>query len=138
MRHPDIKQFDFTENEVEAFTEGDCWELARNISLLFGYPVVTSTSKSDGLAWYHAANRLPDGTIVDIEGIWSEYQWIANWGIRSDNDFQRGILVAKEWTYKEFLNEIKEEEFELQYYQSKSADEYARNVIALAFIDVAA
>lgn len=101
---PDIVSFAFPENIVDAFTKGDCWEFARTIAKYYSYPVITAAVKADEEYWNHAANLLPDGTVIDIEGIWSPEVWIDSWHTRTHTG--QLVLTIKQHTYREWLDVI--------------------------------
>lgn len=71
--------------DVERFTEGDCWVLAGKIHKLVGWPIKVAELG-------HVVNELPDGRIVDVEGIHERKTFIKEWGnIEPD---------AKEWNHE--------------------------------------
>jgi hypothetical protein len=70
--------FSFGDDAVEAFTTADCGYLAIAINAASGLPMVT-ISDDEPDSWYHAGVRLPDGRILDIEGIWDPQDWMAHW-----------------------------------------------------------
>jgi hypothetical protein len=70
-------QFQFPPKTREAFTDGDCWVLAWEGANLYALPIVTVSGNES--FWIHAANLLPDGRILDIEGIWEQQEWLDRW-----------------------------------------------------------
>lgn len=117
--------------EVEqAYTQGDCWYLAETIHDLAGYPLVTAQWDEEPMAvyyaatgkwwrspggsyWAHAANRLPDGRILDIQGIWKEEDWLSHW---HNLHHQRRTLFVKEWSGEEWLAEAHDNQLEIRYW----------------------
>lgn len=73
-----MKHFAFPQNVVEAFTRGDCVELAIALHNATGYTVVTVSGPEDW-EFVHAAVRTLDGQILDIEGLWDEDSWTERW-----------------------------------------------------------
>ena len=100
----DIIASPFTPDEKFYFTNGDCWELARSIAELYGYPVVSAASQTDDRYWWHAANILPNGNIIDIDGIWSQQRWIDVWNDRIHQGAR--IIEVKQYTYQEWVDVI--------------------------------
>lgn len=119
--------FNFSDEVNEAFTCGDCWHLARTMHLLAGYPVVTFNHFVYGPdLWAHAANLLPDGRIVDIEGIWSEKDWRKKWSGIMGADVE--TTYARQWNLEQWNEEC---DFDMEYPQiSKDAQGYAQEIIA--------
>lgn len=84
---------------------GDCWHLAETIAVRSEYPVVTFQRIEGNVSlWSHAGNRLPDGRIVDIEGIFEEEEWLLNWALTTETD--PSAAYAKDWTLEEWRKEI--------------------------------
>lgn len=126
MGNPDIA-FSYNAGEVKAFTDGDCWELARQIHLASGYTIVTVGAHEDASDWYHAGNRLPDGRIVDIEGIWQEPEWIAYW---TESMFLSEFLVCNEWELEPFLADLVVSGIPTPWFkESERSDVYAHEII---------
>jgi hypothetical protein len=105
-RNDTLRVFSFSPEEVYEFTNGDCYLLAIEIHKLVGWEMVaigydqgvpdangkwTRTMPEDFTSgrmahcapedfnWFHMANRLPNGSIVDIEGIHHEAAAVAKW-----------------------------------------------------------
>lgn len=100
----DVVASPFNPDEKFYFTNGDCWELARSIAELYGYPVITATSLEDDRYWWHAANLLPNGTILDIDGIWSAERWIHAWNDRIHAGEPK--IKIKQYFYSEWVDVI--------------------------------
>lgn len=75
MSFPEIK-FSFPEETVFELTHGDCWVLAASLSHVAKLPY--ATIYGDGVI-EHVGVELPDGRIVDIEGIWDPVSWESRW-----------------------------------------------------------
>lgn len=128
--------FQLPDNVQEAFTFGDCWHLAQTINRLSGYPVVTvQWEEPHRSLWCHAANRLPDGRIVDIEGIWEEEEWLWKWQVHNELHVELDVLVmfAQEWTPESWAQEVAECDFDFYYPEiSENVEQYAKQVLALS------
>lgn len=70
-----------TPRTVEIFTEGDCWLLALSLRRLAGIPLVffMSDGCEDLEAWHHVAVLLPNGNVLDIEGVSTPNKWVDRW-----------------------------------------------------------
>lgn len=98
-------EFSFPANAVYAFTKGDCWVLAQELEAAYGYPIIMATY-GDGY-WCHAANMLPDGRIVDIEGIRSEDDWVKRWTTPISFNLAGGeSIVPSRWSAMDLRQEI--------------------------------
>jgi hypothetical protein len=71
-----VKAFSFPEETVFDLTHGDCWFLAASLSKATNLPY--ATIYGDGEI-QHVGIELPDGRIVDIEGIWEPHDWETRW-----------------------------------------------------------
>lgn len=77
--------FDLDQYLVEAYTSGDCWMLAHQIHDITGWDVVALGEPDDTqnnpakLDWYHMANLLPDGRVLDINGIHNQHDVMREW-----------------------------------------------------------
>lgn len=59
--------------DVDRFTRGDCHVLARYLARRLGLPV--SSFNGD----MHVFVRLPNGLILDVEGLWTERAFRKHW-----------------------------------------------------------
>lgn len=126
----DVIPSPFTPDEKFVFTNGDCWELARAISEEYGYPVVSAASKENDRYWWHAANLLPDGTILDIDGVWTQGKWLHIWNARKHDGKQ--VLKVKQYTHQEWVDVIYWGLLKLQYPEmSVQSHHYAARVVSL-------
>jgi hypothetical protein len=101
-------KFSFPEPVVEAFTVGDCWSLACEVEYLSGYAVTVllhSGNDYDEVNWFHAGNRLLDGRILDIEGVWEEVAWRQRWTARADG----GDPAIAHWEREWLLEQVAED-----------------------------
>lgn len=71
-----VKAFNFPEDAVFELTHGDCWLLAASLKNATGFPY--ATIYGDGEI-HHVGVELPDGKIVDIEGVWESDVWERRW-----------------------------------------------------------
>lgn len=142
-------RFNFPIEAQRAFTHGDCWHLAETIHSMTGYPIVTAQweetlntyftrtdkwEKVQNTYWSHVANRLPDGRIADIEGIWTEEEWLQHWDGKSDAfliDNDEHIMFVKEWKKAEWLEEALYRDLGICYPEiSADVTTYATAIIA--------
>lgn len=81
--------------------------------------------------WSHAGNRLPDGRVVDIEGIFEEEEWLLNWALTTETDPL--TATSRDWVLEDWNKEIAIcEEDELTYPEiSANVVKYADEIIAL-------
>lgn len=124
-------QSSFSETIVTTFTDGDCWVLAEQIREDMSFPIVTVSGKSD--AWFHAGNQLPDGTILDIEGVWLREDWLARW-VESFLNLPavHPHMFVKTWADGEFTKLVKETDLEPYYPQAQRVHRWSGEVLALA------
>lgn len=92
--------FDFPELVISDFTHGDCWQLAAALYQVTFYPYVYIR---DEYEIQHVGVELPDGNIVDIEGIWDPADWETKW--YDELDSLEDVGIAYEAT-KEEVEEI--------------------------------
>jgi hypothetical protein len=87
-RHQPIHSFSFSDEEVVAFTESDCFLLAEHIQAATGWERVAIGTEwgEDGKLdlpadydWVHMVNRMPDGKLVDITGIYDKETLMDKW-----------------------------------------------------------
>lgn len=71
-----VKEFDFPEDAVFELTHGDCWLLAASLKNATGLSY--APVYGDGEI-HHVGIELPDGKIVDVEGIWEADVWERRW-----------------------------------------------------------
>jgi len=88
-------QYEASADVIHAFTAGDCGYLALALNQLTGWSVVTITPVEDENYWPHAAVQMPDGNIIDIEGIWTPDHFEAWW--YSDEHDYRIYVRDVEW-----------------------------------------
>lgn len=77
----DVEPSGYKEDVVLPFTCGDCGNLALAITELVDGELVMlrDIEAEDPTDWWHAAVRVYDGYILDIEGLWTEAAWVARW-----------------------------------------------------------
>ena len=78
-----------TEKAEVAFTQGDCWRLAIAINQLSGLPLIFTAFEwpegenpldyPESFYWTHVGNQLPDGRVIDVQGVHSLAQWRTTW-----------------------------------------------------------
>lgn len=84
----------------ELFTSSDCWLLALNVHEKTGFPIVLCSLDEDvpeeDMAWVHVGVGLPDGRIMDIEGIFTIDEWMENWGGHFlESELETGVAVKR-------------------------------------------
>jgi len=69
------------EMDYKDYTEGCCSNLAIGFHERMGWPVVAVMSDYDHEHgdWTHMGAQLPDGRIIDIQGIWQPEAWLNRW-----------------------------------------------------------
>lgn len=91
-----LVSFDFPELVVSDFTHGDCWQLAAALYQVTFYPYIYIR---DEYEIQHVGIELPDGNIVDIEGIWDPSDWQTRW--YDELDDCDDVFIADEATHEE-------------------------------------
>ena len=124
-----IKTFTFEQSAHYAFTEGDCWVLARAICEDPSYELVTISS--NGGYWFHAGARRADGTILDIDGIWTERNWMNHWGEKLENAGCSSPLFLGEWDPLVFDKEAAAVDLQPSFYVSNFVDTYRSRILEL-------
>lgn len=82
-----VKFFFIKGEEKHAFTQADCAHFAKTMNKSAGLPIIylgdkeTADGAIDDRRWSHFANRLPDGRYIDVEGIWTEKDFLKRWNI---------------------------------------------------------
>jgi len=99
-----FNQFGFADDERTAFVSGDCGYLALALSKETGWNLV-GLSHPDAAAedyWYHLAVQMPDGKILDINGAWTEDEFLDLWASETYEVaiYSRNIEDATAWTHK--------------------------------------
>lgn len=76
--------YQITESDIEAFTEGDCWALAREINKRTGWKVIAlgaypedAERKRSNFDWVHVFVQTPDGNYLDVEGL-ADANWMVD------------------------------------------------------------
>lgn len=71
-----IRSFGFDENVVDYYTSGGCWYLCFALMERTGLEPVALWAKGK---IYHVGVKLPNGDILDIDGIWRPVLWESFW-----------------------------------------------------------
>ncbi|MBC9704061.1 MAG: hypothetical protein H9W81_03365 [Enterococcus sp.] len=71
-----IHYFGFDEELIFTYTTGRCWFLVRALQEECGLEPIAFWA--DGLI-HHVGALLPDGTIVDVTGVWDRHTWMRKW-----------------------------------------------------------
>lgn len=142
-------RFNFSVEAQRAFTHGDCWHLAETIQTMTGLPLITAQweetlttyftraekwEQVKNTYWSHVANRLPDGRIIDIDGIWLEEDWLKRWHVKSDTfsiDKEDRLMFVKEWDKADWKEESLYCDLEICYPEiSEHVTTYAKAILA--------
>ena len=105
-----------SEQEVEAFTFGDCWRLALAMRQRWRLPVVffagvnpDAVVLDDVTMWCHVLNDLGDGRYVDVAGIhtleqvherWDRHLWLdegAEARVVEPSPGELGLMLSGQW-----------------------------------------
>lgn len=111
------QESDFTDDlsVMDAFTNGDCWRLALSLNALAGFPILAVCSLDHPEnTWCHVFNQLPDGSLIDITGIYSEAEMLDKWKIHVYQD-NEGIAPLTREDLEGF-----------EFYSDEDPDEWAR------------
>lgn len=71
-----VIEFSFPEETVFDLTHGDCWFLAASLAKATNLPYATIYGDDE---IQHVGIELPDGRIVDVEGVWEDHEWVNRW-----------------------------------------------------------
>lgn len=80
-----IEASNCTAEEVEIFTESDCWVLAKELHNRGIGEIVGITEVSDSELWRHMAVALPDGHFLDAHGLQTKDQLLTRWSEFCEN-----------------------------------------------------
>lgn len=69
-------EFGFDESVIDELVNGCCWSLAAVLHHRSGLPFAALYGDGEVV---HVGVELPDGTVVDIEGIWDSGVWESAW-----------------------------------------------------------
>lgn len=94
-----------------------------------GYPIVTfQCPLYNKDLWAHAVNRLHDGRIVDVEGVWEEKEWHLRWCDLMGLDPLE--VYTRTWEPEAWENELLTGKFKLEYpYISGNAPLHAQTIM---------
>lgn len=82
-----------TDLDIIRFTEGDCHYLARAINHITGWPIHCFTW-DDGEPEGHAFIVMPNGKILDVEGVHTPEQFYKSWHATTHKEFPFEIIRA--------------------------------------------
>lgn len=101
MRYGYLMEFSFRREDVERFTMGDCYILARAIHLLTGWDIACFSymSNPDNDTWgaAHAFCVRPDGKCIDIEGVHAPDEFIEKWEAQSIKTWPSWRKMSRKW-----------------------------------------
>lgn len=76
-----------SKEQYVAFTEGDCWILAKAVQDITDYPIVVAGHAEDDL-WCHMGNLAPDGSVWDANGRHENTEtFLAKWADYIESNF---------------------------------------------------
>lgn len=75
------RNFGFDDNIIYMYSHGYCWWLAQALSDLTGLSPVAVWGKG---SIHHVGVELPNGDIMDIDGVWNRKHWQAFWEAELD------------------------------------------------------
>lgn len=94
-----VVAFDYPTDIVRAFTCGDCWLLALALNKLNKKLTLVTISQDKKGDWCHVAVELPNGFIVDIEGIWRDKEWLERW----HGSYMKNMPRIESWRWRSNL-----------------------------------
>lgn len=65
--------------DIDRFTTGDCHIFAKAVHSLTGWPIATFDYEYDPTGSIHAFNIMPDGRLIDVEGVFMPKEFISKW-----------------------------------------------------------
>lgn len=89
--------------ETIAFTKGDCWALALDMHQRYNLPlcfVIASEAPMPVIDkevwWVHVFNVLPNGLLIDVNGIHTEQEMLSQWEFRiRESDTAKKLTLAQ-------------------------------------------
>lgn len=85
-----------TPEEIEAFTDGDCWHLALQMHKMTGAPVVFANPVPEtDEYWEHVGLLISPRRVLDIEGITPIHLWREKW---ADDYETKGVTYMRTQT----------------------------------------
>lgn len=83
----------FDEFDIDVYTSGECYRLARQLEQLGAGTLVVVRPAGSDTAWNHMLVRLPDDRYLDIEGIHTRAEVAACWegNVREVHDYESEI-----------------------------------------------
>lgn len=83
------RNFGFDDDTVYMYSHGYCWWLAKALSDLTDLPVIAVWGKG---CIRHVGVELPNGDVVDIDGVWNLQNWRNFW--KSELDYCEEFSVG--------------------------------------------
>lgn len=90
--------------DVERFTEGDCWLLAKRLHRITGWPLCSfkfwDVEAERTVPGDHGFVMVPDGRVLDIEGCVSKRKFAKKWGFKPKDiqEFDAKDMTGWEYT----------------------------------------
>lgn len=90
--------------DVDRFTTGDCHIFALAVHKLTGWPIATFDYEHDPTGSIHAFNIMPDGRLIDVEGIHDPNEFVKQWKRWGAKRFskQHWPTMRKSWQGPQF------------------------------------
>lgn len=97
-----VYSFGLPSSTIQDYTEGGCWFLAGELGKLLGgkYRAVMI-----GQETYHVGAMLPNGFIVDVEGVWEDWLWENRWWHASETNYP-SVTDADEDALRQIATEV--------------------------------
>lgn len=73
------QKFDYSYGITYTLTNGDCWRLAGALKARTNLPIIAFYGDNE---MQHVGIELPNGLIVDIEGVFTREQWFHRWAMQ--------------------------------------------------------
>lgn len=141
----------FTDDEVERFTCGDCWQLAITINNMYGLPIALLgvADSSDGVIgddtewmWVHAVNVVSQNCYLDVEGLMDSDEMCEAYALEDcqeeapfDVEFE-GVFTASHSRIMEMIDDTFDTE-DVRPYASRVMSAYAADIARAREINAA-
>lgn len=89
-------------SDLERFTEGDCWILAKRLHRVTGWPIHSFPDDSEPTD--HAFVVTPNGFCLDVQGVCSQAEMCKRYGFRpgKNREFPLSAFDWASWGHCEF------------------------------------
>ncbi|MBC9704062.1 MAG: hypothetical protein H9W81_03370 [Enterococcus sp.] len=89
------RSFGFDDDVAYMYSHGYCWWLAKGLADLTGLTPIAVWAKG---SIHHVGVELPNGEVIDIDGVWNRQNWQGFWNRELDycEDFHVGSTSSDE------------------------------------------